>query len=262
MGFFTRKKKENEETVKQYKESTEGLIQKIGCSYQVFAEGTSVEEINKAYEAALQRGQTEGFVPVLVPADDTLAEWMGILEDEEYSKETLLAQEATNGAEILKKRYEEYMEDYEEDFAEDEDLSEFMGELAGGEELQWLSSFMKFDGTGSEETILFEIPVEKPWQVIAWLPMGGWNECPDAEEMQAVCRYWYESYGAIPAVISHDTMEFVLDRKVETEEAAWALAKEHYAFTPDRVDQCTATGTLGEVADCLRKSSVWYFWWD
>lgn len=48
----------------------------------------------------------------------------------------------------------------------------------------------------------------------------------------------------------------------QSEQTISDTAKEHWAFCPDRVDQCTVTGTLGEVADCLRKSSVWYFCWD
>ena len=80
--------------------------------------------------------------------------------------------------------------------------------------------------------------------------------------MMEVCRYWYEKYGAVPAVVSHDTLEFVIEKPIDNEEQAWELAKEHYAFCPDRVDQGTNTGTIGEVADCLSKSTVWYFWWD
>ena len=27
--------------------------------------------------------------------------------------------------------------------------------------------------------VLAEIPVSRPWEIFAWLPFGGWNECPD-----------------------------------------------------------------------------------
>ena len=94
------------------------------------------------------------------------------------------------------------------------------------------------------------------------MPMGGWNECPAVSEMMEVCRYWYEKYGAVPAAFSHDTIEFMLDRPVGNKETAYQLAREHYAFCPDRVDQGTATGTIGEVAECIRLSKVWFFWWD
>ena len=43
---------------------------------------------------------------------------------------------------------------------------------------------------------------------------------------------------------------------------ALEVAKEHYAFTPDRVDQGTATGTLSEVAASIAVSKGWFFWWD
>lgn len=245
-----------------YKKATQEIIDKVKCPYQVFGTDCSMEQVNKAYEAAVKRGRQEGFVPVLVPSDEVLAEWLGILEEEDkYSIEEVRGADCSNGAELLQTRYEEYMEDYAEDF-EDSDLQEFMGELDGGEELVWLNSFLSFSSEGIEETILFEIPTDKPWEVFAWLPMGGWNECPQVTEMMAISRYWYEKYGAVPAVVSHDTLEYVLEEPVEEEEAAWELAKEHYAFTPDRVDQCTESGTLGEVADCIRKSTVWYFWWD
>ncbi len=159
------------------------------------------------------------------------------------------------------------MEIYEDEMGdretwEEERDREFMGEMEGGEPLDTLTSFVSFSGNGIEETILFEIPAENPWEVIAWMPMGGWNECPDASEMMEICRYWYEKYGAVPAAFSHDTLEFVLDRAAGDEKTSWEIAKEHYAFCPDRVDQGTESGTLGEVADSIRLSTVWYFWWD
>lgn len=54
-----------------------------------------------------------------------------------------------------------------------------------------------------KETPLYlaEIPTVNPWEVFAWLPFGGWNDCPDSEDMMAVFQYWYEKYGAVPACI-------------------------------------------------------------
>lgn len=256
------------ESVQQYSAVTQEIIDKVKCPYQVFPEGESAKKVIEAYETSFARGKQEGFVPVLVQSDDTLAEWLGILEDEDYSKEAIIGQEHQDGGAMLKEWYSQYMEAYQEDFGDvevpknDTLLKELMGEMEGGEELRQMISFQKFSRQGIEETILFEIPVKNPWEVIAWVPMGGWNDCPQASKMMEICRYWYEKYGAVPAAFSHDTLEFVLEKPVEDVDAAWALAKEHYAFCPDRVDQGTASGTFGEVADCLRKSTVWYFWWD
>ncbi len=271
MGLFNWKKKQEEPVVQEnspvschFSEIAQEIITKVNCPYEVFAKGDSMENVNAAYQKARIRGLEQGFVPVVVQADDTLAEWLGILEEESYSKEKILNQEARNGAEILAQRLKEYTEDYVEDFGEEgeDTLGELLGEMENGERLMSLTSFMSFSEEGIEESILFEIPVKNPWEVIAWLPMGGWNECPPAEEMMEVCRYWYQKYGAVPAALSHDTLEFFVEKVVDDEKKVWDLAKEHYAFCPDRVDQSTANGTIGEVADSLRQSQIWYFWWD
>ena len=70
-----------------------------------------------------------------------------------------------------------------------------------------------------------------------------------------------QRYGAIPTIITHDVLEMKLPKPVD-EKMALEVAKEHYAFTPDRVDQGTVTGTLSEVAASIAVSKGWFFWWD
>lgn len=116
-------------------------------------------------------------------------------------------------------------------------------------------------GTGmTSKTILALIPVGYPWEVFAWLPFGGWNECPDTLDLMSAGKYWYEQYGAIPAAVSHDELEFVLPRPL-TEEEAEKAAREQYLFCPDIVDQ-NGDGTIGYLQDILEHSIGWYFWWD
>ena len=79
------------------------------------------------------------------------------------------------------------------------------------------------------------------------------------EIMGAITKYWYEQYGAVPAVITHDVLEMSVDETVK-EEKAMQLALEMYGFCPDIVDQgCEEVGVL---AATLVKSKTWYFWWD
>ena len=111
------------------------------------------------------------------------------------------------------------------------------------------------------DTLLLEIPVKHPFEIIGYLPMGGWNECPAPEEMIAVCKYWYEKYKAVPAVFTHDVMEFYAPYQLNHVDSIEA-AKEHYAFCPDRIDQGTRTYKVSELAAGLEQSDVWYFWWD
>ena len=91
------------------------------------------------------------------------------------------------------------------------------------------------------------------------MPFGGWNECPLPEDHIAVAKYWYEKYGAVPAVITEDVLEFSVPAPVKREEAQ-ALAWEQYLYCADIVVQgCESIGLL---ADILSKSTTWFFWWD
>ncbi len=250
---------------KEYKETTKKIMEKVGCKCQVFTKDNTDQEVEKAYFEALERGKREGFYPVIVISDDTLEEWFGILEDEDvYSKEEVLNSEDAkqDGKKYLEQRFNEYAEDYEDmglDM-EEEMLEEMLEEMDEIEGLEHFIAYQSYDHDGIEEVMLFEIPVRNPWEIPAWLPMGGWNECPCAEEMIAVAKYWYDKYGAVIATVSHDTLEFYVEKCVSDSEQAMELAKEQYSFCPDCVDQ--GVGTIGRLRDTLESSHVWFFWWD
>ena len=106
--------------------------------------------------------------------------------------------------------------------------------------------------------ILAKIPVKNPWEIFAYLPFGKWNECPDTLELMAAAKYWFEKYGAVPAVMSHDELEFNLPEPAGKEDVM-ELAAEQYGFCPD-MDQNFEQ--IGALADTLWQSTVWYFWWD
>ena len=74
-------------------------------------------------------------------------------------------------------------------------------------------------------------------------------------------KYWFEQYGAVPAAMSHDELEFLLPAPVPKEKAM-EVALEQYGFCPDIVDQEPEDATVGALADVLWQSIVWYFWWD
>ncbi len=255
---------------KDYKESTQRIIDCVNCPYQVFGGENMAEDAKRSYHDAVKRGRKEKFMPLLVISDDILAETLEALKEDSYSKEKVIRQQETDIEQELKERYEEIAERCqemdEEEMREEwyrqtgEDFDDAFEEF--GETVSEFSSFYLSSDEGEEETILFEIPVENPWEVIAWVPMGGWNECPGAEEMMEVCRYWHKKYGAVPALVSSDTLEFVLEEPVADGELAMQAAREHFAFCPDRVDQGTETGSVAELAGSISKSTYWFFWWD
>ncbi len=91
--------------------------------------------------------------------------------------------------------------------------------------------------------------------------MGGWNDCPGELEMMTAAQDWFRRFGAVPAVLACDTLEFALNFPVPAGRSM-DLALEHYAFCPDRALQSGPDDNVATLAATLEQSSVWYFWWD
>ena len=240
-------------------ESTKRIAERFQCRYTVFEKGTAPEPGEKSYRRALEAGRTEGFYPAIFLLDEYAVEWLEEVVSQDYDRDEIIANCGDNGKEILEERYQEYMEDLELD---EEGQEDFIGNETEGEVLHHFIGYCSFsDGNLEADVLLLELPVRHPWEIIGCLPMGGWNECPGPEEMISICKYWYEKYQAIPAVFTHDVMEFYAPAGLNGADSLEA-AKEHYAFCVDRVDQGTRTYKLSELAAGLEGSDVWYFWWD
>ena len=133
--------------------------------------------------------------------------------------------------------------------------------------LPWTKAIEGFTSYWDERTgrtdyiLLAEIPVKEPWQAMAWLPMGGWNNCPTPFAMMMTARRWYEEYGAWPAAVSHDILEFAVEQPVPRERCL-ELAAEQGIFCPERVLTCGEVASLGRLAGDLMRSNIWFFIWD
>ena len=159
--LFSKKQKINEKV--KCNAITQSIIDKVGCPYQVFFSDTEHSKVIEEYERQLERGKRQGFVPVLVPSDNYLDEWLDVMKEDGYSKEELLSSEVLDGEEILNKRYQDYMSNYEEDIFEHEEWNE---QIEEGAYNNCLSSFIEYNSDKIKETILFKIPVTYPWQVM------------------------------------------------------------------------------------------------
>lgn len=242
------------------REEIKKIVEQFQCEYSVFDKGSDPDQLEAAYFESLQEGPGKGYYPAILVVDEYVTEWLDYIFEEDYNQEKVIQACNDQGKELLQQRFREYMEDHEEDY--EENLAEFIGNETEGQVLHHFSAYTSYEENALEEdTLLLKIPVKHPWEIIAWIPMGGWNECPAPEEMISICKYWYEAYGAIPAVFTHDVMEFYAPKRLNGVDCLEA-AKEHYAFSVDRVDQCTRTYTLSELAMGLQDSEVWYFWWD
>lgn len=242
-------------------ENAQRIIDFLGCRCEYFPPSANDKKLINKYFAVSAKCLQEGCTPVIINPDDVLTDHLTsiVLEGKspQQFREELLSKSSEGGKQLIEDLIGERNEEMAEDgFSE----AEIIGEITGGEAVCSFAGHQNYHDGSITETILAYIPTAKPYEVFAWLPFGGWNDCPDAEDMIKVARYWYEKHSAVPVVISHDTLEFICRSRPHKKEAALALAKEQYALCPDIVDQ--GIETVGALADTLMQSTVWFFWWD
>lgn len=270
-GIFNKKKARNAQSAEPPKnpeesipsEAARTIIEYLGCPYEYFPAGSSESSVIAAYKEAREKSGGE-YIPVIVSASDVLTEciegWGENVGELRAYREKLLSEPLADGGKWLAENIAEVRSGMGDKFD-----TTVIGEYTDDEFnvndrlVGFLGFDFKSDTRPVNECVLAKIPVRNPWEIFAWLPFGGWNECPTPDIMMAVGKHWYERYGAVPATISHSILEFtappVSDRK-----AALDLALEHLAFCSDCIFQGDLT--VGRRADCLSKSSLWYFWWD
>ena len=259
-------------------ELAEALMEYLDCECTYFPSMKDDDPIMSAYSYAKRESVKEGFVPVLIKADDeTLLECLVMNADPkndadiyefdlktvtEYRKK-MLSTSFKDGKAVLQELTGQRKEE-----AEDDDMDwdeEILGEMEGGYENNRFSCYWDSDTDMTYPLILAKIPVKNPWEIFAYLPFGNWNDCPDTPQLMAAAKYWFEQHGAVPAAMSHDELEFLLPTPVPKEKAVDS-AVELYSFCPDVIDQGPEDATVGALADVLadvlRQSTVWYLWWD
>ena len=254
-------------------EVAQAIMEYLDCECTYFPSMADDDPIMSAYSYARRLGVREDFIPVLIKPDETLLECLVMNADpendadcyefnpkavEEYRKKMLSAP-VKDGKAVLEELTGQRKEE-----AEDDDMdweAEVLGEMEGGYDNDRFSCYWDSDSHMTYPLILAKIPVKNPWEIFAYLPFGNWNECPDTPDLMAVAKYWFEQHGAIPAAMSHDELEFLLPAPV-SQEQAMEVATEQYGFCPDIVDQEQDDPTVGNLADVLRQSTVWYLWWD
>ena len=268
-------KKPNTTKLGQIPPVLKGITEFLDCPYQYFDPMDDDDPIMEAFQERIEAGKQNGFVPMIICEDEVL--WECLLMNADPSSEYIRgSQHAVCSKEAVAAYRQRWLEEEVKDGetqlqewisirkeeAEDDDIDwdeELVGEISL-QEIQKQSQYVSYWNYQTKQTIpllIVELPVQYPWEVFAWLPFGGWNDCPNTQDLMAVAKYWYQKHGAIPAVMTHDTLEYRLDQPVK-EEAALSLAVEHYAYCPDVVND----EVLGSLAGNLTVSNYWYFWWD
>lgn len=252
-------------------ETAEALMAYLDCECTYFPSMADDDPIMCAYEHAGKNAAHEGFVPMLIAVDETLWECLMLNSDPAHEgdddhafdpdavaayRQSQLAAPLPDGRMVLEDGMAERRAEAEDD-SKDWD-TEVVGRMEGGFNNHRFSGYWNSETDMTHPVILARIPVRHPWEVFAHLPFGNWNDCPDTPQLMAVARYWFEQFGAVPAVMTHDELDFALPKPIGRELAV-QTALEQYAFCPDMDQNHESVGAL---ADTLRQSKIWCFWWD
>ena len=262
--------------------------------------GTAATDAMARYDELAKLGRAEGFVPFFLNLNDTVLESMVIAVSLEHDiiddVETLTPEQVSAYTRAVLQRYrttrggasaEEYGsaaiaqqlrrvtddgEDAHEDAPDEFDLNELVDEFMSSDFLPdeepededpTLSALLCYELQDEEqgEMLLLQIPTDDPADIPAYLPFGGWNDCPNAETQLAFTHYWREKYGAIPAALDGaDCLEFLVERPVTDPIEAKNLAVEQFAFCSDLPFQVFED--FEQLTEFIHQSRQWYFWWD
>ena len=263
--------------------------------------GTAATDAMARYDELAKLGRAEGFVPFFLNLNDTVLESMVIAVSLEHDiiddVETLTPEQVSAYTRAVLQRYrtarggasaEEYGsaaiaqqlhrvtddgEDANADGPDEFDLNALVDEFMGSDFLPdeepeddapVLSALLCYELLDEEEKgemLLLQIPTDDPADIPAYLPFGGWNDCPNAETQLAFTHYWREKYGAIPAALDNaDCLEFLVERPVADPLEAKKVAVEQFAFCSDLPFQVFED--FEQLTEFIHQSRQWYFWWD
>ena len=211
----------------------------------------SFEEASEKYLATYRDGKEEGYTPIFLTVDDYLLKTFKI---------TMANENTDNMMDIFNKNLEKVKNinpiELFNKFLKQQTIcklfieGDYKFDDSNKNNLKFLTIFNN-EGNLKDNVILVKVPTTKPYEVLAYFGMGS--------EDIAIVKYWYEKYGAIPASITYDEIEFYVERPPQTLEETKKLAVEHYTFCYGLLWGCY--DTLEEAASTIYKNVQWYFWW-
>ena len=217
----------------------------------------SFEEASEKYLATYKDGKEKGYTPVFLTVDEYLLKTFEIsMKDEntdnmiDIFNKNLEKAKNINPIELFNKFIEQNADSIKSNVNVDFTKNSYEINDSNKNNLKFLTIFNN-EGNLKNNVILVKVPTTKPYEILAYFGMGS--------EDIATVKYWYEKYGAIPASITYDEMEFYVERPPQTLEETKKLAVEHYAFCYGLLWGCH--DTLDELASAIYKNVQWYFWW-
>lgn len=108
---------------------------------------------------------------------------------------------------------------------------------------------------GAKRIFLVKVPVSEPWRVFERVPFGGFGSCPENGVHMAFAKHWHEKYGAVPAIVSDCSVQYLLPEKAAADEA---LNEQLIQYCPSLTEYIHPDSFAAQFAPV----KVWFFFWD
>ena len=238
------------------------IIEKTGCkiAHIVSCDNITEDQLTDLYLRMAEQ-PNPGFVRVMVELDSIMIDNLQIEYEEHMSDMNAFIQGKLNSPyenaeSLLKNRFDETKEIY----TSDGDIDWDNDIIAWGKESAECDALNSIILSQSDNILCFvDVPVQSVYDVFCYLPFGG-AESPEPMEHRSIAKYWFEKYGAVPCFMSGDVLQFYVKQPVKEEGEVKALALQQFGFCSDIVTQ--GCETVQNLANSLKDSRFWYFWWD
>ena len=211
------------------------------------------KKVMELYKLMVKDGTVNGYTPIIIIEDEhgLMEENIKFAEEDYGSFENFISSTLNFYKEV---DIVDFFEDRKRYYEEEEKMSQ-----VDADNLYEPSNSL-YLGESNESVYIAKIPTNKPYEVFAYLPIGGFDECPDNSIHIAIAKYWYEKYEAIPVCIGNDCIQYKVKEPIVEEKELEELSMEQYLYCGDIIWQ--GVESLNNLKTSLGNSTIWYFWWE
>lgn len=208
------------------------------------------KDLSNLFEIESEKAKIEGYSVVIIEKDDILKDYIELMMDKYGSYKKMYKAIKTKANQI----------DVDNIFDEDKENNQSLMKdwKKGKSELKSYEAYNDLYVL-ADDIYLAMIPSENPYDVFAYIPMGGFNECPNNDELLAVFKHWYEVYGIVPAIITYDSVHMSLTKALSDQQIE-QLADEILLLNIET--QINTYSTKEDLVKGLKHSKYWRFWWE
>ena len=201
------------------------------------------------FKETYEEGKQLGYTPFLVEVSPTLEEAVK-MEKENHGSYKKMHKQLIKEAQSIN-----MLEYFEKEAKTDENYASWLKQKSATTSYEAYSEITLLADT----IYIVKVDSDKVYDVFAYLPIGGFNDCLTSTQLLATFKLWYEEFKIIPVSIGYDNVQLYFsesldDKQIET------FAKQMYFVDNEVIGY--GYPSLEDLEKGIKNSSCWSLWWD